>query len=149
MLSESIDRYAFDDTLRNDDIRAVINHDTTLILGRVKAGTLELRVDEHGLYGKIKINEQDSDAMNLWQRVKRGDVDQCSFGFDILEESTIKRNDGGLHFEIKKVRLYEVSPCTFPAYENTEIKARSALANRERETQAFKIQMKERMEKWH
>ena len=64
--------------------------------------------------------------MNLWERVKRGDVDQCSFGFEIREEETDFRDDGSVHWTIKDVELYEVSCCTFPAYSETQISARSA-----------------------
>ena len=64
--------------------------------------------------------------MNLYERVKRGDVDQCSFGFDIRSEDTDIRDDGSVHWTIKDVELYEVSCCTFPAYEETNISARSA-----------------------
>ena len=124
-LSESVAPGAFDDTL-GDDIRALINHDSSLVLGRNTAHTLDLRQDEHGLWGSITINPNDQDAMNLYARVQRGDVDQCSFGFDILSEDYDVREDGSVHWTIKKVRLYEVSVCTFPAYEETNVKARSA-----------------------
>ena len=124
MMSESIAPGAFDNTL-SGDIRALINHDTTLVLGRTKAGTLQLRTDSHGLWGHIDINPNDTDAMNLYNRVQRGDVDQCSFGFDILNEETDYREDGSIHWTIKEVELYEVSPCTFPAYEETSIAARA------------------------
>ena len=127
-MSESIAHGAFDNTL-SDDIRALINHDTTLVLGRTKAHTLDLRVDNHGLWGHIDINPNDTDAMNLYNRVQRGDVDQCSFGFDILNEETDFREDGSIHWTIKEVKLYEVSPCTFPAYEETNIAARAAERN--------------------
>ena len=123
-MSESIAPGAFSKTL-SGDIRALINHDTTLVLGRTKANTLQLREDNHGLWGHIDINPNDTDAMNLYERVKRGDVDQCSFGFDILSEETDFRDDGSVHWTIKEVELYEVSPCTFPAYEETNISART------------------------
>lgn len=123
-LSESIAPGAFTNTLSRD-IRALTNHDTTLVLGRTKAHTLELREDSHGLWGSITINPKDSDAMNLYERVKRGDVDQCSFGFDIRSEDTDIRDDGSIHWTIREVDLYEVSACTFPAYEETGISARA------------------------
>lgn len=123
-MTESIAEGAFDNTL-SDDIRALINHNTTLVLGRTKAGTLQLRTDSRGLWGHIDINPNDTDAMNLYNRVQRGDVDQCSFGFDILNEETDFREDGSIHWTIKEVKLYEVSPCTFPAYEETSIAART------------------------
>ena len=123
--SESIAPGAFSETLGND-IRALVNHDSTLVLGRNKAGTLELREDSHGLWGKIKVNPNDGDAMNLYERVKRGDVDQCSFGFMIESEETDFREDGSVHWTITRVNLFEVSVCTFPAYEETGVSARKA-----------------------
>lgn len=140
-LSESVAPGAFDDTL-GDDIRALINHDSSLVLGRNTAHTLELRQDEHGLWGSITINPNDQDAMNLYARVQRGDVDQCSFGFDILSEDYDVREDGSVHWTIKKVRLYEVSVCTFPAYEETNVKARSAQRDeiKKRSLEAWKVQ---------
>lgn len=122
-MSESIAPGAFDGTI-SDDVRALINHDTTLVLGRTAAHTLELKQDERGLWGRVEINPKDSDAMNLYERVKRGDVNQCSFGFDILDEETEFRDGGEIHWTIKAVKLYEVSCCTFPAYEETSIAAR-------------------------
>lgn len=141
-LSESIDPGAFNNTL-SGDIRALINHDTTLVLGRTKANTLQLRVDNHGLWGHIDINPNDTDAMNLYNRVQRGDVDQCSFGFDILSEETDIRENGDVHFTIKEVELFEVSACTFPAYEDTNIKARMRDRDEimKRRSQAWKEKM--------
>ena len=141
-MSESIAVGAFDNTL-SGDIRALINHDTTLVLGRTKANTLQLRTDSHGLWGHIDINPNDSDAMNLYNRVQRGDVDQCSFGFDILNEETDFREDGSVHWTIKEVRLYEVSPCTFPAYEETHIAARAKERDElvKRKSEAWKEKM--------
>lgn len=124
-MTESVDRHAFDNTL-GGDIRALTNHDTTLVLGRTTAHTLELRVDEHGLWGDVTINPNDQDAMNLYERVKRGDVDQCSFGFNIVSEETEFRDDGSIHWRITEVELHEVSVCTFPAYEDTNVSARQA-----------------------
>lgn len=122
---ETIDPGAF--SLETDtDVRALTNHDTTLVLGRTTAGTLDLRVDERGLWGSVRINPADQDAVNLYERVKRRDVDQCSFGFDILEDGAEYRDDGTTVWHLKRVKLYEVSVCTFPAYEATGVQARKA-----------------------
>lgn len=131
---EAIATEAFDDTLGND-IRALTNHDPTLVLGRNKAGTLRLSKDSHGLWGEIIINERDGDAVNLYERVKRGDVDQCSFGFRILKEDTEWRDDGTVKWTIRKVDLHEVSVCTFPAYEDTGVQARRRQVDQHREKQ--------------
>lgn len=125
MMSESIAPGAFLGSL-NGDVRALTNHDTTLVLGRTTAGTLKIREDEIGLWGDITINPKDSDAVNTRERVLRGDVNQCSIGFRILSERTDIREDGSVHWTIEDVELYEVSVCTFPAYEATNVSARSA-----------------------
>lgn len=123
-VTEVIKPGAFSDCM-GQDVRALINHDTTLVLGRTKAGTTELKEDSHGLWGRIRINRDDGDAMNLYARVQRGDVDQCSFGFDIERETFVDLGNGCCRWEIEKVgRLYEVSVCTFPAYEETSVSAR-------------------------
>ena len=98
---------AFADTL-GGDIRALTNHDTRLVLGRTKSGTLTLR----------------EDAVNLYRRVQRGDVDQCSFGFFIEGETRDVLEDGTVRYTINKVQLLEVSVVTFPAYEETSVSAR-------------------------
>jgi hypothetical protein len=145
-MSESIAPGAFEGQLSRD-VRALVNHDTTLVLGRTSAHTLELRTDERGLWGKIAVNPKDSDAMNLYERVKRGDVSQCSFGFDITDEESTINDNGDVHWTIKGVELYEVSCCTFPAYEQTNISARSAERDKikERELKAWKERMKARL----
>ena len=143
-MTESIAKGAFSRSL-GGDIRALVNHDTTLVLGRTKAHTLELKEDEHGLWGDITINPNDVDAMNLYERVKRGDVDQCSFGFEIVGEETDYRPDGSIHWTLTDVELHEVSACTFPAYKETNISARCAERDeiKARELEAWKNKMKE------
>ena len=122
-MTESIAPGAFSETL-DGDIRALTDHETMYVLGRNEASTLELRQDDKGLWGSILINPNDQDAMNLYARVQRGDVNQCSFGFDILSEETDFREDGSVHWTITSVKLYEVSVCTFPAYQETSVEAR-------------------------
>lgn len=122
--TESIAPGAFEESVTGD-VRALYNHDDNLILGRTSAGTLELKEDSHGLWGRIKMNRHDSDAMNAYERIKRGDITGCSFGFNIEQEETEYREDGSVHWTIKKVNpLYEVSPVVFPAYEATNVSAR-------------------------
>lgn len=122
-MTESVAPGSFAETL-DGDVRALIDHETMYVLGRNQAGTLELREDDKGLWGSILINPNDQDAMNLYSRVERGDVNQCSFGFDILSEETDFREDGTVHWTITSVKLYEVSVCTFPAYAETSVEAR-------------------------
>lgn len=142
-MTESIAPGAFSRTL-SGDVRALVNHDTTLVLGRTKAGTLKLVEDARGLWGDVTINPNDRSAMDLYERVKRGDVDQCSFGFEILKEDIEILDDESVHWTITDLRLYEVSACTFPAYEDTNISARAKQRDdiKARELAAWKERMK-------
>lgn len=146
-MSESIAPGAFSKVL-NNDVRCLTDHDTRLVLGRTTANTFEIREDEHGLWGRALVNPNDQDAMNTKARVDRGDVNQASFGFDILDEETEYRDDGSIHWTIKEVELYECSVCTFPAYKETNITARSAQKDEieKRKAEAWKTKMKERLE---
>ena len=145
-MSESIAPGAFSGALTRD-IRALVNHDTTLVLGRNKAGTLELREDEHGLWGSVEVNPNDRAAMDLYERVKRGDVDQCSFGFSTYEQDTDVRENGDVHWTLTRVDLDEVSCCTFPAYDATSISARAAERDdiQKRRREAWKENMLKRL----
>lgn len=149
--TESIKPGAFTDSI-NGDIRALYNHNTDLILGRTTNGTLELKQDDRGLWGRIKLNRKDSDAVNAYERIARGDITGCSFGFDIEKEERTISEDGSVHFDILKVNpLWEVSPCVFPAYEATRIEARGkdmeSIVKRQKEAEfeVWKMQMKQRL----
>ena len=122
--TETILPGAFDESI-SGDVRALVNHNSDLVLARTKSGTLELKQDSRGLWGRIRVNQDDRAALDLYARVKRGDVSQCSFGFGIESERFVDLGDGKCRWEIEKINpLYEVSPCTFPAYEDTGIEAR-------------------------
>lgn len=122
---EEMGRYCFNN-FASRDVRALVNHNWDLPLGRTGNSTLMLRVDDLGLYGTIVINENDTEALNLYARVERGDVNQCSIGFNVLKEM---REDyhGSYKFTVEEVDLFEVSACTLPAYENTTLEVRSNL----------------------
>jgi HK97 family phage prohead protease len=120
---EIISRGAFDNTL-NNDIRALWNHNTQYVLGRNKSGSLELKTDEKGLYASIRLPKTQY-AQDLYELVKRGDVDQCSFGFNITGEDLEELASGGYRWRINEADLHEVSVVTFPAYENTSVQARA------------------------
>lgn len=104
-----------------DDVRALWNHDTAIVLGRTKAQTLSLAEDNTGL--KIEILPPAS-AASYVESIQRGDVDQMSFGFRTLEETWDEDAEGVLIRTLTKVKLYEVSPVTFPAYPATSVGVR-------------------------
>lgn len=124
---ETIERGAFARYLATgEDVKVLWNHDSSLVMGSTSAGTASLWEDETGLYGRVEINENDQEAVNAYYRIQRGDVNGCSFGFDVKEQEDWWDEDGVYRTKIKEVSpLYEVSPCTFPAYQSTSISARS------------------------
>lgn len=144
-VTESIARGAFSEAL-SGDVRALYNHNHDIVLGRTSAGTLELMDTDVGLWGRIKINPKDSDAMNAYARIQRGDLTGCSLGFDIPQggERVEQRPDGTVHYTIEKILpLWEVSPCVFPAYEATHIEARGRDLEEiaKRKTDAWRAEM--------
>ncbi|TWE06409.1 hypothetical protein FB550_102431 [Neobacillus bataviensis] len=111
-------------SLEKNDIRCLFNHDSGVVLGRVGNKTLELKSDDKGLYGKVEINRNDPEAMAIYARIQRGDINACSFGFYPVKEDYEIRKDGSTKFIIREADLFEVSCVTFPAYPQTEISAR-------------------------
>ena len=145
--TETILPGAFDESISGDVLGLVILRRAPG-LARMQSGTLELKQDSRGLWGRIRVNQDDRAALDLYARVKRGDVSQCSFGFGIESERFVDLGDGKCRWEIEKVNpLYEVSPCTFPAYEETGISARKAdyEAARQRSLEAWRVQAKAKL----
>jgi uncharacterized protein len=120
---EIITKGAFENTITKNDIRALWNHNTQYVLGRNKNGSLQLKTDEKGLFAIIKLPNTQY-ANDLYSLVQRGDIDQASFGFNILDEDLEELANGGYRWRINEIDLHEISVVTFPAYENTTVQAR-------------------------
>jgi uncharacterized protein len=111
---------AFTESIKKDDVRMLWNHNPDHVLGRTKSGTLRLIEDKVGL--AIENDPPDTQlARDLMISMERGDVDQMSFGFIVEEEKWSKRNEEPDLREILKARLFDVSPVTYPAYEETDV----------------------------
>lgn len=117
---------AFAESINADDVRALFNHDSNIVLGRNRAGTLRLKEDERGL--SIEIDPPATQAArDLIVSLERGDISQMSFGFETLKDSWEKSDDES-KTDIRtllKVRLWEVSPVVFPFYKQTDVAVRS------------------------
>lgn len=122
---EKISPGAFAESIQTDDIRALWNHDSNYVLGRNRSGSLFLEEDEHGL--RVEITPPDTQwARDLRESIKRRDVSQMSFGF-IAESDDWDRSDkNNVIRTLTKVRCFDVSPVTFPAYPQTSVGVRSA-----------------------
>lgn len=122
---EKIAPGAFSESIGKDDVRALFNHDENFILGRNKAGTLTMREDEQGLY--VEIDPPDTQvARDLVTSIERGDISQMSFGFQTIKDSWETEENAAKDLRtLEKVKLWDVSPVTFPAYQETDVAVRS------------------------
>lgn len=127
LFREQIAPGAFTEAVTQDDVRALFNHDPNFVIGRTASGTLTLREDETGLaYDALPPDTQW--ARDLLVSVGRGDISQSSFGFAVESDDwTRPERSGDLPLRtIRKAKLYDVSPVTYPAYESTTTAVRSA-----------------------
>lgn len=121
---------AFDDVLK-DDVRGLFNHDPNFILGRSSAGTLSLSVDARGLQYNIVAPETQTIRDLVISPMQRGDINQSSFSFRVARdgEDWYQDEQGIVIREITKVsRLFDVSPVTYPAYQEADSAVRSMKA---------------------
>lgn len=144
---EQIAPGAFTNSLKNNDIRCLFNHDTSFVMGRCAAGTLELKEDAHGLWGRLRVNQNDSQAMDVYARVERGDISGCSFGFWPVTEESTDRGSNWL-YTVREADTFEVSICTFPAYPQTEIQARKQdfEQSKKRSIEQWKAELRKKLE---
>lgn len=121
---EKIAAGAFADTIAVDDIRSLWNHNTDWVLGRTTNETLRLSEDETGL--AVEIDPPDTQiGRDAVVSIRRGDVSQMSFAFAVLDQKwDIDENEQYIR-TLLRVKLYEVSPVTFPAYPATSIAVRA------------------------
>ena len=120
---ERIAKGAFSRVL-GDDVRALFNHDSDIVLGRSKSGTLKLSEDETGL--RVEISPPDTQAArDIMELLRRGDVDQMSFGFYTGRDTWAMDDEGNVERTILEVKsLFDVSIVTYPAYPDTSVALR-------------------------
>ena len=115
---------AFKETIQTADVRALFNHDPSMVLGRTRNNTLTLEEDSKGL--RVAITPPDTTwANDLRTQIKRRDITQMSFGFEMVDDSWEGEDTKSPVRTLRKVNLFDVSPVTFPAYPQTSVKARS------------------------
>lgn len=137
---EKIRAGAFAESIRRDDIRALWNHDPNVVLGRNRAGTLRLKEDDVGLAVAIDLPDT-APARDMAHSIERGDVTQMSFGFSVKPDGQdwAEDDDGMVIRTLTAVRLFDVSPVTFPAYPQTDIAVRALESWRDGLAQASEL----------
>jgi HK97 family phage prohead protease len=138
---EKINPGAFDDVLDND-VRAFFNHDPNFLLARTSSGTLKLSTDKRGL--KYSFDVPDTTAgRDLLVSMKRGDITQSSFAFQVESDSWNTTSKGEIRTIEKVSRLFDVSPVSIPAYPTAND---LSIAQRSRMTYKDKTKMKQESE---
>src|SRR5699024_987946 len=134
------------------DVRCYFDHDTSKVLGRTTSETLELNVDDEGLYFRCQLPNT-TYAKDVYESIRRGDINQCSFGFILDEDgdSFEKRDSDGLFKRtIRKIKsLWDVSIVSLPAYNDTDVAPalRSIEAIKESEQEELRKAQKEEQRK--
>ncbi|MEP9852114.1 HK97 family phage prohead protease [Staphylococcus aureus] len=129
------------------DVRCLIDHDSSKVLGRTTSDTLELNVDEEGLYFRTQLPNT-TYAKDLYENIRLGNINQCSFGFILDEDGDTfeKREDGLFKRTLRKIKsLFDVSVVTYPAYNDTDVAPalRSIEAIKEEELEEIRRQQKQ------
>lgn len=114
---------AFAKALTSSDIRALWNHDSNIVLGRNKSGTLRLSEDSVGLAYECDVPDTQLIRDMVLAPIERGDVNQCSFGFSTRNDKW-QKVDGEWIRTLLEVDLFDVSPVTYPAYQSTDVAVR-------------------------
>lgn len=118
---------AFSTALGADaDVLALRDHESTLLLGRTKSGTLQLSDSPEGLRYTLKLPNTTA-GNDLAESIDRGDLDSTSFGFSTIDDAWACDDDGNVVRTLKQVELYEVSPCSFAAYPDSSVSVRSLI----------------------
>lgn len=124
---EKVCKGAFSRSLEENTIKALWNHNTDVVLGSTKSRTLSLKEDDEGLFFEIDLPNT-SQARDLYESIKRGDVDGVSFGFYVRENGDkweyLKEEDV-YERTLLDIDLVEISPTAFPAYPSSEAGTRS------------------------
>lgn len=132
------------------DVRALVDHDSGKVIGRTRAGTLDLRKDSRGLRITIEPDLEISYARDIMRAVARGDVSGMSFGFRAISDEW--DYDGTMPIRtVRDMAISEISVVAFPAYSETDVQARSVFFNTGealRSLQAFKQANPMRTARW-
>lgn len=145
---EEVSEGAFNRTLADGhNIYAMYNHDSNMILGSTRSGSLKLNVDNIGLHFELRINPNISYANDLYELVKNGDIEGCSFGMFVLDDEWTYTEDKIDLRTIKEVELIECTITPFPAYLDSEASCRSfELHSKEIEEIKKKKELKRKLE---
>ncbi|HSH30337.1 MAG TPA: HK97 family phage prohead protease, partial [Thiohalobacter sp.] len=103
----------------------LLNHEPDTVMARVSNKTLSLREDDDGLFFEATLDPRDSDAQRTFAKIERGNITQMSFGFQTRKDTWTEEDEESLPLrELQDLDLWDVSPVTYPAYDETDVQAR-------------------------
>jgi uncharacterized protein len=143
---EKIEKGAFAESLRVDDVKCLFNHDDNYVLGRKGNSTLALSEDDRGLYFEV-LPPETQWAADLMVSIGRKDIYQGSFQFKVLEDSWDSSDPDNVVRTLIRVKLIDVSVVSFPAYPQTEVDLRSEWQVYEDYSQNLKVQQDQLLNK--
>lgn len=113
----------------NPDVIGAWNHNWDYVLGRTTAQTLTLEQTDTSLRYRIDVNPNDSQAMSVYEKVKRGDVSQSSFAFTVRKQEWTEPPEDSEELPMREIteigKLYDVGPVPFAQYPEASAQARS------------------------
>jgi uncharacterized protein len=116
---------AFTRSLKTNNQKALWNHNSDMVLGNTRAGTLKLWEDELGL--RFEIEPPNTQAgRDAVESIRRGDIDGNSFGFSVVRQQWDDKDPKLVKRYLDDVELFEISPTAFPAYKQTSVSVRTA-----------------------
>jgi uncharacterized protein len=121
---EVIRRGAFSRAIEErQDVALLLNHDPSTVMARVSNGTLRLAEDAVGLFFEADLDPGDPDAVRTVNKIERGNITQMSFAFDARTEQWDFDAEPPIR-TIIDTDIFDVSPVTYPAYQQTDVHAR-------------------------
>lgn len=151
---ERIDPRAIERTLSEAiDLRALVDHDTSKVIGRLSANTLRVSTDSDGLHVEIH-PPNTSVGRDIVESVRRGDIDEMSFAFRVMEDDVNTDVDPPVR-TILDMRVREVSVVAFGAYPATDVELAHRSLTRAREQHArvrvpaLRVRLDELIAKWN
>jgi uncharacterized protein len=124
LFREVIRRGAFTRAIEErQDVALLLNHDPSTVMARVSNDTLRLAEDAIGLYFEAELDARDPDAVRTVNKIERGNISQMSFAFQATTDQWDHDSRPPLR-SIIDTDLFDVSPVTYPAYQQTDVHAR-------------------------
>lgn len=112
---------------KRSDVVALWNHDPNWVLGRQSNGTLTFDDGDEALSATAQLEGRDTMHQHFARRVERRDVQGSSFGFEKVKDTWVEEDDGTTTRYLDEVKLFDVSPVTYPVYPDSGAEARSVV----------------------